>query len=181
MSFLSRLRWRYATKKFDISRKISQEDLDAILEAIRMTPTAFGLQPYHFYIVEDQTTKEHLRAASKDQEQLTTASHVIIFAVRTDLMQVQEEYLTLISGGDPQKRTLLMRFEDMLRHFIEGKSEMDILAWASRQVYIALGFALAAAAERGIDSCAMEGADFTKIGELLSLPHHEKALVMLPL
>jgi nitroreductase len=70
MSFLSHLSWRYATKSFDMSRKVSDLDLDKIIEAIRMTPTSFGLQPYHFYIVTNQDVKDQIQAASWNQPQV---------------------------------------------------------------------------------------------------------------
>lgn len=182
MSFLTNLKWRYATKKFDPTRKVSDADLDTIVEAIRMTPTSFGLQPYHFYIVENPSVKEELRAVAWNQEQLTTASHVIVFAARTDLMANKDEYFDFMSGGNPEVRAQMKGFEDMLTGAINGKiANGTVLDWAARQTYIAHGFAMAAAAELEIDSCPMEGADFDAVGRILSLPETEKALVMLPI
>ena len=107
MSFLTNLSWRYATKKFDSSRKVSDTDLDSIIEAIRMTPTSFGMQPYHFYIVTNQEMKEKIQAAAWNQPQIGTSSHLIVFAARTDLPVLKEEYFTLLSGGDPGVRGML--------------------------------------------------------------------------
>ncbi len=182
MSFLSNLSWRYATKKFDTSRKISDTDLEKILEAIRLTPTSFGLQPYHFYVISNQAIKDKIQAASWNQPQIGTSSHLLVFAARTDLMQNKEEYFTLMSGGDATARAGLKGFEDMMNWFIEGKSEPhDILAWTAKQAYIAQWFALAACAELQIDSCPMEGFDPVAVGEILGLPANQKALVMLPI
>ena len=97
MSFLTNLSWRYATKKFDTSKKVSDADLDTILEAIRMTPTCFGLQPYHFYVVSNQEIKDKMQAVAWNQPQVGTSSAVIVFAARTDLMQTKDEYFTLLS------------------------------------------------------------------------------------
>ena len=119
MSFLTNLSWRYATKKFDTTKKVSQEDLDMILEAIRMTPTSFGLQPYHFYVVSNQDIKDKIQAAAWNQLQVGTASHLLVFAARTDLMQTKEEYFTLMSGGNPEVRASLQGFENMMNGFIE--------------------------------------------------------------
>jgi nitroreductase len=70
MSFLSNLNWRYATKKFDSSRKVTDTDLDTLLEAIRLTPTSFGMQPYHFYVVSSQEVKDKIQAAAWNQPQI---------------------------------------------------------------------------------------------------------------
>ena len=182
MSFLTNLSWRYATKKFDTSRKVSQEDLDSILEAIRMTPTSFGLQPYHFYVVTSDEVKNTIQAAAWNQPQIGTSSHLIVFTARTDLMVNKEEYFTLMSGGDPDLRAELKGFEDMMNGFIEGKSDpKDVLAWSAKQAYIAQGFALAACAELEIDSCPMEGFDPKAVGDILCVPESQKVLALLPI
>lgn len=98
MSFLSNLSWRYATKKFDTSRKVSDADLDKILEAIRMTPTSFGLQPYHFYVISNQDIQDKIQAVAWNQAQVGTASHLIVFTARTDFEANKDEYFELMSG-----------------------------------------------------------------------------------
>lgn len=181
MSFLSNLNWRYATKSFDTTKKVSDADLDQILEAIRLTPTSFGLQPYHFYVVQNQDIQNQIQAASWNQPQVGTASHLIIFTARTDFAVNNNEYFEALSGGNPDVRAKLKGFEDMLVGAAGSKSPADYLAWASKQVYIAQGFALAACAELQIDSCAMEGFDPTAVGKILGLPDTQTALVMLPI
>ena len=138
MSFLSNLEWRYATKKFDTTQKVSQENLALILEAIRMTPTSFGMQPYHFYVVSNQEVKDKIQAVAWNQPQIGTSSHVIVFVARTDLPALKEEFFTLLSGGNPDVRAMLKGYEDMVGGFVEGKTDpQDILAWSAKQVYIA--------------------------------------------
>jgi nitroreductase len=181
MSFLTNLTWRYATKKFDTARKVSDADLDTILEAIRMTPTSFGLQPYHFYVVSNQEIKDKIQAVGWNQPQIGTCSHLIVFVGRTDLVPLVDEYFTLLSWGSAEARASMKWYEDMCTGFAQPKTEAEALAWAARQTYIAHGFALAAAAELEIDSCAMEGFDPTAVGEILGLPSNQKALVMLPI
>ncbi len=107
MSFLTNLSWRYAAKKFDPTKKVSDTDLDTILEAIRMTPTSFGLQPYHFYVITNQEIKDKIQAAAWNQSQIGTSSHLIVFAARTDLEQNTEEFFTLLSQGNPEIRANL--------------------------------------------------------------------------
>ena len=107
MSFLSNIEWRYATKLFDSTRKISDENLDKLVEAIRLTPTSFGLQPYHFYVVSNQEIKDKIQAVAWNQPQVGTASHVIVFAARTDLVKNKDEYFELMSGGNDAIRANL--------------------------------------------------------------------------
>ncbi len=98
MSFLSNLNWRYATKQFDTNRKVSDADLTQIVEAIRMTPTSFGLQPYHFYIITNQEIKDKIQAVGWNQPQIGTASHLIVFTARTDFIANNDEYFAQMSG-----------------------------------------------------------------------------------
>jgi nitroreductase len=181
MSFLSNLSWRYATKSFDTSKKVSEIDLEKILEAIRLTPTSFGLQPYHFYVVSNQDIQNKIQEAAWNQPQIGTASHLIIFTARTDFQTNNNEFFESMSGGNPDVRTKLKGYEDMITGSVGAKSPEDYLTWASKQVYIAHGFALAACAELQIDSCAMEGFDPIAVGKILGLPKNHKALVMLPI
>ena len=138
MSFLSNLNWRYATKHFDPTRKVSDADLDTILEAIRMTPTSFGLQPYHFYVVSNQDIKDKIQAASWNQPQIGSSSHLLVFTARTDLMANKDEYFTQMSGGNPEVRAHLKGFEDMVESTIAAKvSAGSAFDWAAYQTYIA--------------------------------------------
>ena len=114
MSFLSNLSWRYATKKFDTSKKVSDGDLEQILEAIRMTPTSFGLQPYHFYVITNQEIKDKIQAVGWNQSQIGTSSHLIVFTARTDFSDNNNEYFELMSGGNPEVREKLKGYEDMV-------------------------------------------------------------------
>jgi nitroreductase len=181
MTFLSQLNWRYATKKFDTNRQVSTADLDQIIEAIRLTPTSFGMMPYHFYIITNPEVKAQILPISWNQPQITTCSHLIVFVARTDLETVTDEYFTLMSGGNAEVRADLKGYEDMVSGFAKSKDEAGALAWAAKQAYIAHGFALAACSELEIDSCAMEGFDPAALGEILKLPANQKAVVMLPI
>jgi nitroreductase / dihydropteridine reductase len=181
MSFLSQLNWRYATKKFDTNRHVSDANLDQIVEAIRLTPTSFGMMPYHFYIVTNPEIKSQIQTIAWNQPQITTCSHLIVFAARTDLPTVTNEYFTLMSGGNAEARAGLKGYEDMVSGFANSKDEASALAWAAKQAYIAHGFALAACAELEIDSCAMEGFDPAALGDILKLPANQKAVVLLPI
>lgn len=176
MSFLSNLEWRYAAKKFDTTKKVSDEDLNKILEAIRLTPTSFGMQPYHFYIVTNQEKKDAIQAAAWNQPQIGTSSHLIVMCARNDLMAVKDEYFDAMSGGNEEIRTSLSGFEQMVTGFLPNASP----EWAKKQVYIAQGFALAACAELQIDSCPMEGFDASAVSKILDVPSNLDVAVMIP-
>lgn len=177
MSFLSNLEWRYATKKFDTSKKVSPENLEKILEAIRMTPTSFGLQAYHFYVVNNPEILEKIQAASYNQPQVGTCSHLIVMCARNDPIQAKDEYFETMSGGNPDIRAKLAGYEQMLMGFMPNSSP----EWAKKQVYIAQGFMLAACAELQIDSCPMEGFDSKAVTEILSLPANHDVAVIIPI
>jgi nitroreductase len=177
MSFLSNLEWRYAAKKFDTTKKVSDADLEKILEAIRLTPTSFGMQPYHFYIITNQEKKDAIQSASWHQPQVGSCSHLIVMCARNDLMAVKDEYFDAMSGGKEEVRTSLSGFEQMVTGFIPNASP----EWAKKQVYIAQGFALAACAELQIDSCPMEGFDAATVAKILEVPSNLDVAVMLPI
>lgn len=176
MSFLQNLSWRHATKQFDPQKKVSDEHLKKILKAIQMTPTSLGLQPYKVYIIEDQALKDTLQTHSKNQPQIGTASHVLVFIknLDTDELIHQYEHNALQKGVDPEKLSGFLK----LVHSYKSKCNDS---WAAEQVYLALGFALAACAELQIDSCAIGGFDPQEYDRVLALPKHLKSCIVLPI
>lgn len=182
MSFLSQLNWRYATKKFDTKKRVSENDLDAILEAVRMAPTSFGLESYKIVVISDQKTKDALREASFGQESVSTASHVIVLCARMDLFRVKNEKFARLSGGDAEKRKGLSKFESLVRMVLVLKNlTFSATSWSAKQTYIHLGFAMAACAELGIDSCPLEGFRPGKYSKILGLPGNLVPTLVLPI
>lgn len=181
MSFIQNLEWRYATKKFDTSKKVSSEDLQKILDAIRLTPTSFGIQPYKAVVVSNQEIKDKLQVASWNQPQVGTASEVIVFVARTDLHGVSDEFFTELSGGNAEIRESLSGYENMVKGSIDGNYGKEPLKYASEQAHIALGFAMAALTELKIDSCALGGFDPVEYAKILGLPENELPCVVLPI
>ncbi|MCA1457091.1 nitroreductase family protein [Bradyrhizobium sp. BRP22] len=154
---LGALRWRHATKTFDPARKVSDADLEALLEVIRLAPTSSGMQRFHVTVVSNPSIKENIRKASFGQEQTTTSSHVLVFSARPNFRDRAERLFAaaLANGGPPENVAMLRRNTKIgvaIRTLTASRE-----AWAARQAYIALGFALVAAAELGIDACLMEG------------------------
>jgi len=181
MSFISQLNWRYATKAFDLSKKVSPENLAKILEAIKMAPTSFGLQPFHVVNVVDSAKREELKALAWGQPQISEASHLLVFCARTDIKERIETFFEMATGGDENIKTAMATYKGMMDGFEVNLPADQKTAWAAKQAYIALGFAMAAAAELEVDSCPMEGFDSAGFKASLNLPENIIPVVCLPI
>jgi nitroreductase len=179
-ALLSQLRWRYATKKFDATRTISDGDWQALEEALILTPSSFGLQPWKFVVITDPAVKTQLPAISWNQAQVRDASHTVVFARRLDLTEEYvDRYLARIAqvrGGTVES---LGGFRKMLLGtLVPPPADFDLEHWAALQCYIALGNFMTSAAMLGIDTCPMEGIVPAKYDELLGLPAKGYATVV---
>jgi len=172
MSFLEKLSWRYATKKFDPKKPVSEKDKEKVMEAIRMAPTSFGVQPFHVTVVESKDIREELKKNAWGQPQFTDAPLLLVFSSRNDLLKRADEFIDVMTGGDAGKREMFAKVEMMIKGALGGKNPADAKAWAAKQAYIALGFGLAAVAELGLDSCPMEGFDASAFKKILGLPEN---------
>ena len=164
------LTWRYATKQFDPTKKLNEETINQILEAGRLSPSSFGLQPWKFILVENTTLRTKLREAAYDQPQVTDASYIIVLAYKNN---IDESYVDTYMKSTATVRSItidkLADFKTYLIDSIGKKSAEDIKNWNARQVYIPLGITLETAALLEVDACPMEGFDTTKFNELLGL------------
>ena len=169
-SYIEDLNWRYATKKFDANKELSQEDLNHLLESIQLSASSYGLQPYEVIVVKDMETREKLKAAAWNQTQITDASYLIVFA---NLKSVSESYVDSYLDNIASTRNLsredLKGMEDMIKSTTLQLSPEVQNNWAAKQAYIALGNLLSAAANLKIDTCPMEGFDSDKFDEILGL------------
>lgn len=178
---MSRLEWRFATKKFEQSKKIGENDLNQILEATRMAPSSFGIQPYHVIVIEDKFLRERLLPHSYNQPQIIDASHLLVFASRIDLRARINEYIEIASSGDEGAKLAMAEYKKMMEGSLCGLDTTQAKSWADRQTHIALAFAIAAAMELGIDSCPMEGFNPSEYDKVLGLPDTLKSVVLLTL
>ena len=170
MSFIEKLQWRYATKKFDATKKLSKEQLDSLLTAIQYAPSSFGLQSFKVVVVEDAEVKAKLREAAHGQTQLTDASQVIVFASETVIDEaLVNKYVDLVADTRGIDRANLADYAGYMLGTVNNTPDDKKLIWSVKQTYIALGFLLAAAAELEIDACPMEGFDNAKFDEILGL------------
>jgi nitroreductase/dihydropteridine reductase len=170
MSLIDKLNWRYATKKFDATKKLSDEQLAALLDAVQLAPSGAGLQPYRIIVVKDEAVKEQLREAARGQQQLTTASHIIVFAAEKTLdSSYVKNYIDRIAETRNVQRANLEGFETSINNHLNTMSTEGKTTSNHKQSYIALGVLVSAAAELGIDACPMEGFDAAKFDEILGL------------
>ena len=175
------LKWRYATKKFDPAKKVSDADLNEILESGRLAPTSFGLQPLKFIVVSDAKLREELKASAWNQAQITDSSQLIVLAARTDIDdKFVKKFIEKIAEVRKISAASLKGYEDMMVGSMSQKAKDNTLNdWSARQVYIALGVMLETAALKRIDSCPMEGFDKAKFDEILGLKKENLASVVL--
>ncbi len=168
---ISQLNWRYATKQFDPQRKISAENWATLEEALVLTPSSCGLQPWKFIVVTDPAVRSKLVEASWGQRQIVDASHLVVFAIKKNLAEKDiEEHLSRICAVRGVPREALAGFRDMMMGaIIKGREAEARRSWASNQIYIALGNFLTSAAVLGIDACPMEGIEPPKYDEILGL------------
>ena len=169
-SILETRTWRYATKKFDTTKKISDADFEMVLEAIRLSASSYGLQPYHILVVNDAETREKLKPVSWGQSQITDASHLIVFANQSDFGgELVDAYLQNLSETRNVPLEGLKGYGDFAKSKLVDLPQDVKNNWTAKQVYIALGNALQAAAELKIDSTPMEGFEAEQYDEILGL------------
>ena len=169
MKLIENLKWRYATKKYDTTKKVSEDDLQQIKEAIRLSPSSYGLQAFKVLDIKDKDIREKLKLASYWQPQITEASHLLVFCGYADVNDGHiDEYLNLKADTQGFDVELLKEFRNFMKVFIEGRKSGKQV-WTAKQTYIALSNAIAACAELKIDSTPMEGFESEKYNEILGL------------
>jgi nitroreductase len=153
------LQWRYAVKAFDPKGVVPDQKVEQILEAARLAPSSFGLQPYHVTVITDQSLKGQLRPVSYNQSQISDCSHLLVFRVRKHLDEkLVDDYVQLIAETRGMTIDQLKGYRGVMVTRLGPSPEAPgIQEWAMRQAYIAMGFSLFAAAELKVDACPMEG------------------------
>lgn len=167
---LAALQFRYATKKFDSSRKIPEDHWDVIEHSLVLTPSSFGLQPWKFIVVGDPAVRAELLPESWSQPQVTDASHFVVLTARTDLNRDDiESWISRLAEAQGKTLEAVAPVRGMIEGFAERMSREERHAWNIRQVYIALGQLMTTAAVLGIDSCPMEGISASSYDRVLCL------------
>ncbi|NBB30339.1 NAD(P)H-dependent oxidoreductase [Cellulophaga sp. BC115SP] len=168
MSLQESLKWRYAVKKFS-DKKVSQDDLQSILTSINLSASSAGLQPYRVINVENPEVRQKLSEGGFNP-QIAEASHLLVFAA-IDQLSVShvDDYMQLMADTRGVSVESLEKFKHILTANISGKTDEENFIWASKQAYIGLGTALAAAAELRIDTTPMEGFRPSQFDDILGL------------
>jgi nitroreductase len=168
---LQQLNWRYAVKRFDPARRIDAPTWAVLEQSLHLAPSSFNLQPWKFLVVETPELRQQLRAASWNQPQVTDASHYVVFAgQRTSEVGDVDQMIEALARARGQEPAALARYRQVIVDFVQkGWAAADHAAWNARQVYIALGQFLTAAAMLGVDTSPLEGIDLAAYDRLLGL------------
>ena len=170
MDIIESLQWRSAIRQFDTSKKVGVEDLETLLESANLTATSGGLQPFKIVVVSNDDIQSKLLPLSYNQMQVKAASHVLVFAVETNVNEeTVDRFIARAAEVRGQGQNELIGYSDSMKAYIKSIPEDQRFIWAKNQAYIALGTVLTAAAALQIDSCPMEGFDAEKYQEILGL------------
>ncbi len=182
MSIIKNLEWRYATKKFDATKLLSDSQINTLKKAFNLTATSYGLQPIKMVVVHNKEIQKELVKHSWNQQQIEQASHVLVLCIQKHMSSDDvENYFSLVKKIRNTPDEILDQFKNYLKNDFETKSEETIHSWMKNQAYIALGNLMTVAASENIDSCPMEGFIPEKYDALLNLGKHNlKSVLVLP-
>lgn len=170
MSLLEDLNWRHAVKAYDPTKKVSEENITKILEAARLAPTSSGLQPFRVIVVENQELKEKMVAGAFNPEVMRDSSHVLVFAAWDSY---SDEKIDKVYDYHTDVRELprgrFSSYTDLIKGMYGAQTPDEHFAHTARQTYIALGLAMAQAAELRVDSTPAEGFNNKVVDEILNL------------
>ena len=169
---LEQLQWRYAVKKFDAAKKISDEVWHALEQSLVLSPSSFGLQPWKFFVVKNPEIRQQLLPHSWGQEQVVDASHLIVLAIKKDVDENDvDRYIKRMAEVQQVSIEKLDGFAQVVKGFLNNPPfPFEVNKWSARQVYIALGFLMTSAAMLDIDTCPMEGFVPSEYDRVLDLP-----------
>ena len=166
---IEKLNWRYAAKRMN-GESVPEEKLNTILEAIKLSPSAGGLQPYKVIVISDKATKEKIHQIASPQPQILESSHLLVFATWTKITSEEiDNFINLIAETRGVTLESLAKYQESMSNNILSRTEEAKFNWAARQAYIALGHALVAAATEKVDATPMEGFNPDKLDEILGL------------
>ncbi|RKO72762.1 NAD(P)H-dependent oxidoreductase [Sphingobacterium puteale] len=183
MALLETLEWRYATKKYDSTKKVDQKDVDKIIEAARMAPSSSGLQPFRVVLITDQQLKEQIVPVAWGQQIIAESSHLLVFAAWD---KYTDERIDATFNQMNNHRGLPLDttddYKNKLKSMFAALTEEQQAAHAAKQAYISFGIAIAQAAELKVDATPMEGFSNGELDKLLGLDKLGlKSVVLLPL
>jgi nitroreductase len=169
MSVIESLQWRYASKAMN-GAQIDEATLDYILEAIRLSASSYGLQPFTVQVISDAELKNKLTPAAYNQPQISQSSQLLVFCVWNDVTEAHvDAYMQDMAEQRVVSLESLAGFKAMILGAVKNLSVEQKQTWAAKQAYIALGTAMVAAAEQKVDATPMEGFNAQQVDEILGL------------
>lgn len=179
-TFSEAMSYRHACKVFDESKKISDADINFILEAGHQSPSSFGMEAWKFLVITNEELKAKIRPSCWDQVQITSCSHLVIVLAGIDSAKVESGEVKRRFQRSGKDQATLDFYMDIYASHLEKtlSSDDNIYAWTAKQAYIASGNMMTAAAVRGIDSCPIEGFDKGEVEEILGLDTSKFQLAM---
>ena len=167
---LDKLKWRYACKKFDTTKKLTQEKLTILKNAFNLTATSYGLQPLKMLVISNQKIKQDLVSLTMNQQQVADCSQVLVLCTETKISSTYiKEYFDTVVSLRETPREVLQPFEDFLTKDFSQKDPSQINTWMAKQAYLALGNLLTVCALEDIDACPIEGFEPQKYDSFLDL------------
>jgi nitroreductase / dihydropteridine reductase len=182
MNTIESLQWRYATKKFDASKVLSNEKLEILKQAFNLTATSFGLQTIKLLIIQNKELRSELVAPSYYQKQVLDASHLLVFCVQTDVLDSDvDAHFDNVTFIRETPETILAPYRADLKRMMQSMTQQERIDWSIKQAYIALGNMMTVCAVEQIDACPMEGFDREQIDYILNLKDMNlKSVLLLP-
>lgn len=169
MSLIDALQWRYAAKRMN-GKKVDASKIDALLSAIQLSASGFGLQPYQILVIENEELKSKIQPAAFNQPQVVESSHLLVFAAWNQVTEEKiDSFMQLVSNTRTIPVANLKGYKDAIAGALLSRSVEDQVKWMDKQVYLAMGTALAAAAKLEIDTTPMEGFNPAQVDEILNL------------
>lgn len=183
MNNIEALKWRYATKKFDSQRILSEDKIEILKHAFNLTATSYGLQPIKMVIVHNKKLQEKLVEHSMNQQQIASASHVLILCIEREIdKEFIENYFKYVQKIRATPDEILSPFKDFLIDDFKNKHVDEIASWATNQAFLAMGTLLTVSATEAIDACPMEGFEPNKYDEILGLDKlNLRSVLVLPI
>ena len=182
MNTIDKLKWRYATKKFDITKKLSDAQISTLKEAFNLTATSYGLQTMKLVVVEDLQKRSEILPAAYNQKQVVEASHLLVICIQDNVTDKDvDTYYQQLQNERQTPVEILEPYKNQLKSVIQKMEHSKREEWTIRQAYIALGNLMTVCAFEDIDSCPMEGFIPEEVDRILNLKAHNlKSVLLLP-
>lgn len=179
MNIIESLQWRYAVKKFDDTKFLSENQINTLKDAFNLTASSYGLQPVKMVVISNKELQNKLVEHSWNQGQVVQASHVLVLCIPKKYgVEDIERYFSLVKKVRNTADEVLNPFKENLLKTISGKTQEELYMWNKNQAYIALGNLLTVCAIEKIDACPMEGFINKKYDEILALEKHNLTSVL---